>query len=112
MNRISGLRGRHARVQKKSKDFDDSRKGDVNELGRLLRDVKVNKDMRRLRDVVKKVISYMTLGIDVSPLFSAMVVLAAYKDMVLKKMVYHYICFWAELYPNLAILGINTLQKE
>ena len=27
-------------------------------------------------------------------------------------MVYHYVCYWAEVHPELAVLAINTLQKE
>ncbi len=39
----------------------------------LLRAVNAEKDQKRKRDVIKKVIAYMTLGIDVSRLFSDMV---------------------------------------
>ena len=31
---------------------------------------------------------------------------------VLVQMVYHYVCYWAEVHPELAVLAINTLQKE
>lgn len=41
--------------------------------------------------VIKKVIAYMTLGIDVSKVFSEMVMAASTKDLVQKKMVYHYL---------------------
>jgi hypothetical protein len=39
----------------------------------LLRTVNTDKDSKRKRDVIKKVIAYMTLGIDVSRLFSDMI---------------------------------------
>jgi hypothetical protein len=40
------------------------------------------------RELYKKVISYMTVGIDVSSLFSEMVMCSATSDIVLKKMCY------------------------
>ena len=49
------------------------KKGEVNELRTLLRSPAVERDPKRKREVIKKVIAYMTLGIDVSPLFSQMV---------------------------------------
>jgi ribosomal protein L30/L7E len=53
----------------------------------LLRTVNTDKDSKRKRDVIKKVIAYMTLGIDVSRLFSDMilvrtVVLAGFSSSV------------------------------
>ena len=43
----------------------------------LIRTVTAEKDNKRKRDVIKKVIAYMTLGIDVSRLFSDMVLVRA-----------------------------------
>jgi vesicle coat complex subunit len=54
----------------------------------------------------------MTLGIDVSKVFSEMVMAASTKDLVQKKMVYHYLCNYAQQKADLAILAINTLQKD
>lgn len=39
----------------------------------LLKTVNMEKDSKRKRDVIKKIIAYMTLGIDVSRLFSDMI---------------------------------------
>lgn len=121
----------------------------------LLRAVTSERDTKRKRDVIKKVIAYMTLGIDVSRLFSDMVLvrarayihaheaaracLQAYacstaqlhavracartrvhshvqacntKDLVIKKMVYLYLCAYAQTNPELTLLAINTLQKD
>lgn len=61
---------------------------------------------------VSQVIAYMTLGIDVSKVFSEMVMAASTKDLVQKKMVYHYLCNYAQQKADLAILAINTLQKD
>lgn len=52
--------------------FTESRKGEINELRNLLRGFATERDPQRKRDIIKKVIAYMTLGIDVSRLFSEM----------------------------------------
>ena len=52
--------------------FTESRKGEINELRNLLRGFAMERDPQRKRDIIKKVIAYMTLGIDVSRLFSEM----------------------------------------
>ena len=49
------------------------KKGEVNELRTLLRSVANERDNNKKREAIKKVIAYMTLGIDVSRLFSDMV---------------------------------------
>jgi AP-4 complex subunit beta-1 len=74
--------------------------------------VNAEKDGKRRRDVVKKVIAYMTLGIDVSRLFPDMVLACNTKDLVVKKMVYLYLCNYAQSNPELTLLVINTLQKD
>lgn len=53
--------------------FVDHKKGEVNELKQLLRSVYIDKDPAKKKDVIKKVIAYMTLGIDVSRLYPEMV---------------------------------------
>jgi AP-4 complex subunit beta-1 len=53
--------------------FTESRKGEVNELKNLLRNFGTERDPKRKREIIKKVIAYMTLGIDVSRLFSEMI---------------------------------------
>lgn len=64
------------------------------------------------RELFKKVISYMTIGIDVSSLFSEMVMCSATSDVVLKKMCYLYVANYAKVNPDLALLTINFLQKD
>lgn len=53
--------------------FSEMKKGEVNELRVQLRNATAEKDPMKLRSVVQKVISYMTLGIDMSQLFTDMV---------------------------------------
>mmetsp|Transcript_21961 Transcript_21961/g.55959 ORF Transcript_21961/g.55959 Transcript_21961/m.55959 type:complete len:561 (+) Transcript_21961:233-1915(+) len=88
------------------------KKGEVHELRQLLRGAAVDRDQQKKRDAIKKVIAYMTLGIDVSPLFSEMVMASATNDLVQKKMVYLYLVNYAESNADLAILAVNTLQKD
>lgn len=59
-----------------------------------------------------QVIAYMTLGIDVSRLFTEMMLAIETRDLVVKKMVYLYLCTYARQKPDLAIMCINTLQRD
>ena len=62
--------------------------------------------------MIKKVIAYMTLGIDVSRLYPEMVKASRTDDLVMKKMIYLYISNHAERKPELAIMAINTFLKD
>ena len=92
--------------------FTESRKGEVNELRNLLRNFATERDPQRKRDIIKKVIAYMTLGIDVSRLFTEMMLAIETRDLVIKKMVYLYLCNYAYSHPELAQMCTNTLQKD
>ena len=90
----------------------DYRKGEINELKTLLRSRTIERDVKKRREVIKKVIGYQSLGIDVSKLFSEMAMACATTDPVIKKMVYFYLTSHAEQKPELALMAINTLQKD
>ena len=90
----------------------DHKKGEIPELKNLLRDSSVDKDPKMKRAVMERVVGYMTLGIDMSPLFSEMIMATATKDLVQKKMAYLYLSNYAELQSDLALLVINTLLKD
>ena len=92
--------------------FVDAKKGEVNELKQLLKNINVERDLKRKRDVIKKVIAYMTLGIDVSRLFTEMIMAIESKDIVIKKMVYLYLGNYAHKDPEMAIMCINSLRRE
>ncbi|KAJ8637624.1 hypothetical protein MRB53_011891 [Persea americana] len=64
------------------------------------------------RELFKEVVSYMTIGVDVSSLFSEMVMCSATSDVVLKKMCCLYVGNYAKGNPDLALLTINFLQKD
>lgn len=55
---------------------------------------------------------HMTQGVDVSSVFMEMVKASATIDIVQKKLVYLYMCTYAPLKPDLALLAINTLCKD
>jgi vesicle coat complex subunit len=78
----------------------------------LLRAVAIEKDITKKRDVIKKVIAYMTLGIDVSRLYPEMVKASRTEDVVMKKMIYLYLINYAEQNQELAILAINTFWMD
>ncbi|XP_072910158.1 AP-4 complex subunit beta-1 isoform X1 [Hemitrygon akajei] len=84
----------------------------VKELRRALSNPAIQADKLRYRNLVLRVIRYMTQGLDVSALFMEMVKASATMDIVQKKLVYLYMCTYAALKPNLALLAINTLRKD
>lgn len=84
----------------------------MNELKTLLKNINVERDVQKKRDVIKKVIAYMTLGIDVSRLFTDMIMAIETKDMVVKKMIYLYLSNYAHKEPQMALMCINTLTRD
>ena len=92
----------------------------------MLKNINVERDAKRKREIIKKVIAYMTLGIDVSRLFTDMIMVSnslassrlkifqaiETKDIVVKKMVYLYLCNYAHKEPEMAIMCINTLRRD
>jgi vesicle coat complex subunit len=66
------------------------------------------------KEVFKKVINYMTMGMDMSGLFPMMTSCAnlSQEDIVLKKMLYLYLTHYATQTPNLALMAINQLHKD
>jgi len=54
----------------------------------------------------------MTLGVDVSRLFTDMVKHSKTEDLVLKKMIYLYLTHYSESNSEIAILAINTFLMD
>ena len=94
------------------KFFVDYKKGEVTELMNLLKNPKTINDPVKKKDVVKRVIAYMTLGVDVGQLFFEMTKFSFTDDIVLKKMVFLYIVNYADQVEQGAILAINTFIKD
>ncbi|XP_054836876.1 AP-4 complex subunit beta-1 isoform X2 [Eublepharis macularius] len=84
----------------------------LKELKRALSNPHVQNDHLRYRNVIQRVIRHMTQGVDVSSVFMEMVKASATVDIVQKKLVYLYMCTYAPLKPDLALLAVNTLCKD
>lgn len=67
-------------------------------------------ESRRL--LFKRVLGYMTQGVDMSPLFPTMVQNSATNDVVTKKMLYHFFSHYAHTKQEIALLTVNTLVKD
>ena len=102
----------HPPVTNAPKFFVDHKKGEVVELLNLLTNPNTDRDPVKKKDVIKRVIAYMTLGVDVSKLFYEMVKASITDDIVLKKMVFLYIVNYADQVEQGAILAINTFLKD
>lgn len=91
-----------------SKYFSTTKKGEIYELKEELRHPKADKK----REAIKKVIAAMTVGKDVSMLFTDVVVCMQTGNVELKKLVYLYLINYAKTNPDLAILAVNTFRKD
>lgn len=95
-------------------------RGEIAELSLALQNLctigkRSDKELRlSKKEVFKKVINYMTLGMDMSSLFPMMTSCAnlSSDDVVLKKMLYLYITHYSSQTPDLALLTINQLRDK
>ena len=91
-----------------SRFFTTQKKGELHELRMELhsteRSVKV--------DAVKKVIASMTVGKDVSMLFTDVLNCVQTGNIELKKLVYLYLINYAKTQPELTLLAVNTFVKD
>jgi hypothetical protein len=65
----------------------------------------------RKKDTLKRIIANMTIGNDMSGLFSEVVDCIQSPLLEIKKMVYLYLINYAKQKSNLAVLAVNSLQK-
>ncbi|KAK4389263.1 Beta-adaptin-like protein C [Sesamum angolense] len=91
-----------------SKYFSTTKKGEIPELKEELNSQYKDKE----KDAVKKVIAAMTVGKDVSSLFTDVVNCMQTENLELKKLVYLYLINYAKSQPDLAILAVNTFVKD
>eukprot|EP00316_Scyphosphaera_apsteinii_P000412 CAMPEP_0119313664 /NCGR_PEP_ID=MMETSP1333-20130426/29912_1 /TAXON_ID=418940 /ORGANISM="Scyphosphaera apsteinii, Strain RCC1455" /LENGTH=924 /DNA_ID=CAMNT_0007318545 /DNA_START=157 /DNA_END=2931 /DNA_ORIENTATION=- len=91
-----------------SKYFQTTKKGEIHELREELNHPK----MEKKKEAVKKVIAAMTVGKDVSMLFTDVVNCIQTPNIELKKLVYLYLINYAKSQPDLAILAVNTFVKD
>ncbi|KAH8738815.1 hypothetical protein FG386_002270 [Cryptosporidium ryanae] len=92
--------------------FIDHRKGEVNDLYEKLQNITQIKDREKRIELFQKAIALMTLGVDVSCLYSLMILASATQDQVEKKIIYFYLTHYAEKNSDLALLMVNTLRKD
>ena len=85
---------------------------ELEELREKLRDPKIRPNSALRREALQNVLSLMTQGISTSALFSDMLLACATESVVEKKMVYFYLSSQAEESPELALMAVNTLQKD
>lgn len=64
------------------------------------------------KEAAKQVIAMMTIGKDVSSLFPHMVKCMETNSIELKKLVYLYIINYAKSKADLAIMAVNSFQKD
>ena len=91
-----------------AKYFQTTKKGEIHELKEELMNPKLDKK----KEAVKKVIAAMTVGKDVSMLFTDVVNCMQTANLEIKKLVYLYLMNYAKSNPDLAILAVNTFVKD
>eukprot|EP00281_Chroomonas_sp_CCMP1168_P035821 CAMPEP_0206239052 /NCGR_PEP_ID=MMETSP0047_2-20121206/15164_1 /ASSEMBLY_ACC=CAM_ASM_000192 /TAXON_ID=195065 /ORGANISM="Chroomonas mesostigmatica_cf, Strain CCMP1168" /LENGTH=635 /DNA_ID=CAMNT_0053663671 /DNA_START=156 /DNA_END=2060 /DNA_ORIENTATION=- len=87
---------------------DQGKRGENAELQEEL----ASNDKIKKRDAVKKVIRDMTLGKDVSALFTAVVNCMMTPNLEVRKLVYLYLINYAKTQPDLAIMAVNGFVKD
>ncbi|KAK7479968.1 hypothetical protein BaRGS_00028795 [Batillaria attramentaria] len=91
-----------------SKYFTTTKKGEIFELKAELNSDKKEKK----KEAVKKVIASMTVGKDVSALFTDVVNCMQTDNLELKKLVYLYLMNYAKSQSDTAIISVNTFVKD
>jgi AP-1 complex subunit beta-1 len=91
-----------------SKFFTTQKKGEMHELRMELH----SQDKNVKVDAVKKVIASMTVGKDVSMLFTDVLNCVQTGNIELKKLVYLYLINYAKTQPELTLLAVNTFVKD
>jgi AP-1 complex subunit beta-1 len=91
-----------------SRYFSTAKKGEVHE---LKEDLLSNSEARK-REAVKKIIANMTVGKDMTLLFTEVLNTIQTKSLELKKLVYLYIMNYAKSNPEKVLLAVNTFQTD
>ena len=100
MKELGKKRGRDAKF------FTTTKKGEIHEL----RNEIMSKEKKV--EAIKKIIAAMTVGKDVSSLFTDVINCMQTDNIELKKLVYLYVMNYAKSNPDLAILAVNTFKKD
>lgn len=89
-----------------------AKRGELAELRSKLQQANNERDDKKTLTLIQKIVSYMTMGIDMTRVFPEMIIASNTRNLVQKKLVYLYLCTYAEAQPELSLLGVNTLQKD
>ena len=81
-------------------------------INRLLKRYTKKTTAKELNELLKKIVMYMTLGVDVSSLFMDVVLISQFPDPLAKKMIYHYLSTYAEVNPELSFMAVNTFVRD
>lgn len=65
-----------------------------------------------LQDALKKVLSVMTVGIDLSGIYTEILMFSYINDIISKKMIYFYLTTYCELNEDIAMMALNTFLKD
>eukprot|EP00529_Nitzschia_sp_RCC80_P000677 CAMPEP_0113518898 /NCGR_PEP_ID=MMETSP0014_2-20120614/43229_1 /TAXON_ID=2857 /ORGANISM="Nitzschia sp." /LENGTH=886 /DNA_ID=CAMNT_0000416575 /DNA_START=14 /DNA_END=2674 /DNA_ORIENTATION=- /assembly_acc=CAM_ASM_000159 len=101
-------KGKEGGGQSDSRYFTTQKKGEMHELRMELHATEKHVKV----DAVKKVIASMTVGKDVSMLFTDVLNCVQTGNIELKKLVYLYLINYAKTQPELTLLAVNTFVKD
>jgi vesicle coat complex subunit len=87
------------------------KRGEVHDLKILLSRALKKIKPKELNSILKKIVLYMTYGVDVSPLFPEVLMLSQTPDLLSKKMIYLFMGKYAESQPDMAMMALNTFVK-
>jgi AP-1 complex subunit beta-1 len=91
-----------------AKYFQTTKRGEIHELKEELH----TNDKAKQKEAVKKVIAAMTVGKDVSMLFTDVLNCIQTTNIELKKLVYLYLINYSKSQPELTLLAVNTFVKD
>ena len=78
---------------------------------RILKNELNSADEQTKKDALKKVIVYMSVGRDVSPIFHSVIKCIELPDLEIKKLIYLYIINYSRSRPNDAIMIIHQFCR-
>eukprot|EP00767_Chilomastix_cuspidata_P002811 gnl/Chilomastix_cuspidata/294.p1 GENE.gnl/Chilomastix_cuspidata/294~~gnl/Chilomastix_cuspidata/294.p1 ORF type:complete len:944 (+),score=412.41 gnl/Chilomastix_cuspidata/294:35-2866(+) len=81
------------------------------EMNEILEELRTS-DPKKQREAVKRVIAFMTVGKDVSAVFTDVLKCIQTTDLELKKLVYLYLINYSRTNPDATILAVNTFDND
>ncbi|CAG8457306.1 15834_t:CDS:2 [Funneliformis mosseae] len=87
-------------------------RGKIQELRSELNSEKKDKQYTKKKTVLKKIVANMTMGNDMSPLFSDVINCMQIPVLEIKKMVYLYLINYSRSKPDMAVMAIPNFIKD